>query len=50
MRGLLYALGGFVLAALALRLLKLSVWLLLRPGGWAVLAAGALVALAATRG
>ena len=49
MRTLVLTLVGAALTLITVRLVKTAVWLLLRPGGWAVLTGGTIVALAATR-
>lgn len=49
MRGIVLTLAGLVATLVVARVLRLVLWLVLRPGGWAVLAAGALVAVLALR-
>lgn len=44
-RALLWTLGGLVSAFLMWRLLRLAIWLALRPGGWAVLVFAVLLAV-----
>ncbi|MFC3061794.1 hypothetical protein [Paenirhodobacter populi] len=43
MRGLLLGLAGTATTRLGLWLAAIAFWLLMRPGGWAVLAAAVLV-------
>lgn len=49
MRGLLLTLAGILGSLIAFRLVRLVLWLALRPGGWAVLVAGAVLGLTLTR-
>ncbi|WP_343080162.1 hypothetical protein [Ostreiculturibacter nitratireducens] len=48
-RGLTLTLAGFLGTLVLARVLRLALWLALRPGGWAVLATGALLAATAMR-
>lgn len=50
LRALLWGLAGIVLAFLAWRLLKIGLWLMMRPGGWVVVVAAILIAVKAKDG
>ncbi len=50
LRALLWGLAGIVMAFLAWRLLKIGLWLMMRPGGWVVVVAAILIAVKAMDG
>ncbi len=50
LRALFWGLASLVIAFLAWRLLKLTIWALMRPGGWVVIAVLVLVAVKAMDG
>lgn len=50
LRALLWGLAGIVLAFLAWRLLKIGLWLMMRPGGWVAVVAAILIAVKAMDG
>lgn len=50
LRTLLWGLAGIVLAFVAWRLLKVCLWLMMRPGGWVVVIVAVLIAVKAMDG
>lgn len=50
LRAVLWGLAGIVLAFLAWRVLKIGVWLMMRPGGWVVVVLAVLIAVKAMDG